>query len=406
MSLTKFVETEEREAVAPATTFAQYARAMELGESIPSSIVELIGSEPTPYQVLQHLVPRTERRERGTFFTSSSTANSLWGDVIDSIQPGAVVVDPACGAGDLLWPAAAKISESNLSDVILRACDVDQDFTRVAAARLRRALGAEHEAVEGLTANFLVDASSVADATHVVLNPPFVPIVVEEPWASGRANAAALFTIRALQAMPSGARLLAVLPDVLRSGSRYSAWRDTVAGLASLNRVEVHGVFDEQTDVHVFILDAMVGQEPSSASWNPPTSESTLKDYADIRVGAVVPHRDSEDGAVSQYVTARSLSSGETLMRGFSGRKENGPFVLVNRTSRPGESPRVRARLWTDPKDVAVENHLLIVAPKEGVNVSDVLEVLESEETANFLDNRIRCRHLTVRALKEIPWPI
>lgn len=406
MGVAKFAEVKESELAAPTVTFTEYARAMEHGESIPQSLVELFGSDPTPYQVLQRLVPRTERRERGTFFTSSATAKSLWREAIDSIQPKSVVVDPACGAGDLLWPVAEKIANSDMANVTLRACDVDQDFTRIAAARLRRVVGARHKSVEGLTRDFLVDDASVTDATHVVLNPPFVPIVVEEPWASGRTNAAALFTIRALEAMRIGGRLLAVLPDVLRSGSRYAAWRETVEGLASLNRIEVYDVFDEQTDVHVFILDATVGSGPGAAAWNPSPSDSTLKDYADIRVGAVVPHRDPEDGPICRYVTARSLSSGEELVRGFSGRKENGPFILVNRTSRPGESPRVRARPWTDPGDVAVENHLLIVAPKDGVRVSDVLKVLGSDATADFLDNRIRCRHLTVRALKEIPWPI
>ena len=396
---------ERNEVNASTVTFSEYARTLELGESIPHTLVEHVGSDPTPYQVLQYLVPRAERRERGTFFTSSTTATSLWNGAIDSIQPGAVVVDPACGAGDLLWPAAGRVASVGISNVTLRACDVDEDFTRIAAARLNRVLGAHQQTVEGFTRDFLLDATSVADATHVVLNPPFVPMVVEESWASGRTNAAAFFTVRALEAMQEGARLLAVLPDVLRSGSRYAAWRESITQLASLNRIEVHDIFDEQTDVHVFVLDATVGPGAGESGWNLPPSESTLEDYADVRVGAVVPHRDSEEGPISRYVTARSLSSGKELERGFAGRKENGPLVLVNRTSRPGESPRVRARLWADPEDVAVENHLLVVTPKNGIDCDDLLRVLESDATADFLDNRIRCRHLTVRALKEIPWP-
>lgn len=389
----------------PAVTFTEYARAMELGEGLPSSIIELVGSDPTPYQVLQQLVPRSERRERGTFFTSSATAASLWKEAIDTIQSGSIIVDPACGAGDLLGPAAEKIEASAVPNVVIRACDIDDDFTRIAVARLRRRTNSQSGMVEGLNRDFMADSTSVADATHVVLNPPFVPTIVDESWASGQVNAAAVFTVRALQSMQPGARLLAVLPDVLRSGSRYAAWREFVGGLSAINRVETHDVFDEQTDVHVFVLDVTVGSATGGACWNQTLSASTLKEFADVRVGPVVPHRDPETGPNSRYVTARTLSSGATLNRRFAGRREKGPFVLVNRTSRPGETPRVRARMWTNTEYVAVENHLLIVVPKEGVSCAEVFKVLTSEAAAEFLDNRIRCRHLTVQALKEIPWP-
>ena len=390
----------------PAVKFSDYARAMELGESVPSSIVELLGSDPTPYQVLQHLVPREERREKGTFFTSSITADSLWKDAIATLQPGSIVVDPACGAGDLLGPAANKINVSHISNVVIRACDIDADFTKIAVARLRQSAGSQSGLVEGIQRDFMEDATTVADASHVVLNPPFVPVIIDETWASGQVNAAALFTIRALKNMQPGARLLAVLPDVLRSGSRYAAWREHIEGLSAVNRVEPLDVFDEQTDIHVFILDVTVGPAQGEASWNRTLSATTLKDFADVRVGPVVPHRDPVTGPNCQYVTARSLTSGEAQYRQFAGRKDRGPFVLVNRTSRPGESPRVRARMWTGTEDVAVENHLLIVAPKDGVSCADLFGVLTSQATADFLDDRIRCRHLTVRALKEIPWTI
>jgi hypothetical protein len=392
---------------APTTTFAAYARGLERGERIPNSLLKIVGSDPTPYQVLQHLVSRSERRQKGTFFTSSETAVSLWKNAIDTIRDGSVIVDPACGAGDLLAPAAARIIESHVSNVVLRACDIEEDLTRIATARLRNAVDPLRGRVEGVAVDFLHDDKSVKDATHVVLNPPYVPIMVNEPWASGRVNAAALFTIRALEAMRSGSRLLAILPDVLRSGSRYSAWRRRVEDLSAINLIETHGLFDKQTDVHVFVLDVTVGlAQEDAANWSQAPSTSTLMDFADVRVGPVVPHRDPEFETLYRYVTARSLSSGEVLHRGFAGRKERGPFVLVNRTSRPGESPRVRARLWADTDEVAVENHLLIVVPKDRVSCSEVIEVLSSGESADFLDNRIRCRHLTVKALREIPWPI
>lgn len=388
-------------------TFAAYARAVERGEDIPSPILELVGLNPTPYQVLRRLVPRDQRRERGTFFTSTATATRLWSGALATIASGSVIVDPACGAGDLLTPAVEHIRTLELRNVTVRGCDIDADLARVATAQLRRALGAAPAAIEGLIQDFLEDASCVEDATHVVLNPPFIPIVVNETWASGKTNAAAVFTVRALELMRPGTRLLAVLPDVLRSGSRYAAWRRLVASLARLNRVEALDVFDEHADVHVFVLDATVGEATSPASWTPTApSALTLGHFADVRVGPVVPHRDPEEGGFCRYVTARSLSSGDILRRRYAGRKERGPIVLVNRTSRPGDPQRIRARVWLGDEQLAVENHLLIIAPKQGTSCEDIMRALSSESALRFLNDRIRCRHLTVRALREIPWQI
>lgn len=119
-----------------------------------------------------------------------------------------------------------------------------------------------------------------------------------------------------------------------------------------------------------------------------------------------MPHRDDEVGPLVDFVTARSISAGTPLTRRFSGRLERGPMVLINRTSRPGETPRVRARAYRSEEPVAVENHLLIVKPKlDGeISIEAILAILRHADTAEFLDRRIRCRHLTVGAVKEIPW--
>ena len=391
---------------APTVSFAAYARAMELGESIPDTITALVGLDPTPYQVLQHLVPRAERRAKGTYFTSSSTASRLWAGVVSSLREDSVIVDPACGAGDLLYPVVDETAQDPKRAFTIRACDIDGDFTRVATAELRRRIGPKKIRLEGHVRDFLTDPSSILDASHVVLNPPFVSVIVDEPWASGKVNAAALFVVRAMQNMKSGSRLLAVLPDVLRSGTRYSAWREHVQSMGSLNRVETHDVFDDKTDVHVFILDLTIGAHASTVKWNQTVTGETLKDFAEVRVGPVVPHRDPEVGPLVPFITARSLSSQNSLARQYAGRLETGPFILVNRTSRPGEVPRVRARLWESEDAVAVENHLIVVAPRDRVSCSEIYAVLTSKSTELFLEDRIRCRHLTVSAMKEIPWQI
>jgi hypothetical protein len=60
-------------------------------------------------------------------------------------------------------------------------------------------------------------------------------------WAGGRISEAARFIVRALEMAPANARLLAILPDVLRSGSFQHRWRERVSDLASVESVERYG---------------------------------------------------------------------------------------------------------------------------------------------------------------------
>jgi hypothetical protein len=385
-------------------TFAHYVEAVESGEDFPLDLLSTTGQTTSPYLALRALVARGELRSKGTFFTGDAMADRLWLGVLDSLSDASIIVDPACGAGDLLLPAASEIMRRGLSASI-RAFDINEDFTRVARVRLS---GTGIPKVDSMTRDFVSDQSSLKDATHVVLNPPFIPVAVDEAWASGTVNSAASFVMIALEAMQQDAVLLAVLPDVLRSGTRYEAWRQRVESLGQVESIDLMGKFDAQTDVDVFALRVLVGGSRPGVGWTELADASqSLGEYIDVRVGAVVPHRHEETGVEVPYVTARSLSSGEGLVRKFQGRLDAGPMILVNRTSRPGERPRVRARVHTDETPIAVENHLLILKPKpdSGVSLEQLLSVLADPRTVDFLDGRIRCRHLTVSAIKEIPWP-
>lgn len=389
-------------------TFASYAEAMVSGMMVPDDVALVHGAEASPYQVLRAVTPIAQLRAQGTFFTSSLMAQTLWGDLFAQLDDGAVVVDPTCGAGDLLMPVAALNASVPSKKLTFRVSDLDSTFAALATARLQSSLGsATSSVVESHVQDFTTDQTLVSDASVVVLNPPYINMQVNEPWAKGRVNAAAWFTLKAMKAMPAGSRLLAVLPDVLRSGSRYERWRTEISALGEIRDVRMLGQFDDQTDVDVFRLEILVGSSSGGQPWTAPSrAESTVATYFDIRVGPVVPHRDPLSGPTMDFVTARSIASGERLRRAFAGRSESGPMVLIGRTSRPGQNPRVRATLWQSSEPVAVENHLLVAKPKDG-NVAtcrELIEVLHSGTAVDFLDNRIRCRHLTVRAVKEIPW--
>jgi hypothetical protein len=64
------------------------------------------------------------------------------------------------------------------------------------------------------------------------------------------------------------------------------------------------------------------------------------------------------------------------------------------------------ACIITGKTAVAVENHLLVLTPVGGSLAAcrDVLARLKDDRTDRWLDERIRCRHLTVGAIQELPW--
>lgn len=67
---------------------------------------------------------------------------------------------------------------------------------------------------------------------------------------------------------------------------------------------------------------------------------------------------------------------------------------------------RASAVLIRSDEPVAVENHLIVLTPRDGTikTCKTLLEILACETTTEWLDKRIRCRHLTVGVLKELPW--
>ena len=92
--------------------------------------------------------------------------------------------------------------------------------------------------------------------------------------------------------------------------------------------------------------------------------------------------------------------------RRFEGRVFSPPFVVVRRTSRPGDKHRALGTIINNARPVAVENHLLVLLPKDGTVKAcrELLRVLRKPQTTQWLDQYIRCRHLTVSALADLPW--
>ena len=380
---------------------------------------------------LKNLVALSARRASGAFFTTSELRRRALSGSRDRCGDG-VFFDPACGAGDLLIEAAMRMptcgtfreTVHNWSERLL-GCDVEPDF--VETARLRLLLAAAYrseqpvpgqipgDAFPGLVVGDGLSQHHLASRSdHILLNPPFG--YVDAPngtaWAEGRVSEAAVFLERVLENSSTGVTITAILPDVLRSGTRYRKWRSMVESMVQVSDIETYGVFDETTDIDVFVLRGTRSDIANSqVRWAPLHRGASVGDFFNVHVGPVVPHRDPESGPAYPFIWPRRLpSSGsfnpEGRSRQFRGRTFSPPFVAIRRTSRPGQKRRAGGVLVVGDSPVAVENHLLVALPKDRSESSCVqlIGVLADKRTEDWLDRQIRTRHLTVSAISGLPW--
>ena len=386
---------------------------------------------------LRETIPLSVRRQGGAFFSNSrlrSAAIVGWPDENESCLS---VLDPAVGAGDLLIEVAQHLPvEKNLVQTLdqwgglLHGRDIESTFVRLTKARLVLLAASRVSAnlsAKSINMSDMFPEIRVGDGLellsngwsggHILMNPPFTYYTVPKgtSWASGRTNLAALFLANAVEHAQQGTRLTAILPDVIRTGSRYSRLRSIVAKRLLSPIAEPYGQFDEWTDIDVFILKGVAGDSTSGDSadqWWGVTSGRSLGDLFNVSVGPVVPHRDKDTRALQPYLYARSIPLGgeidvsEAEQRGFQKRGFKPPFIVVRRTSRPGERWRGTGTMISGEGEVQVENHLLVLEPMDG-SISScrrAIDLLNSVNARQWLDERIRCRHLTVGAISEMPW--
>lgn len=391
-----------------------------------------------PGRTLREVADLNDIRECGAFFTPSVLADKAIGAIAGQGNSEAMYLDPTCGTGDLLLAIGRILPLRKTVQATLKAwgkClagyDISGEFIRATKARLvllamqRLNIGfAESPKIPNdlfpliRQGDALTETSLFSLAERIVMNPPFgltkIPIGCD--WAEGRVNAAAIFVDTVSRKSREGTKVAAILPDVLRSGERYSSWRNTISELAVVTKARPHGIFDRWTDVDVFLLTLSIGNPKGKKPcglWVPTAGkgEKTIGHYFKVHVGAVVPHRHKEKGAERRYIHARSLPAWGSRKRiteklRFEGRSFSPPFVAVRRISRPDDSKRAVATIILGKKKVAVENHLVVLLPLDGSleRCKQLVERLKSMKTDEWLNERIRCRHLTVSSLSEIPW--
>ena len=388
-----------------------------------------------PSRILREQVPQTELRRQGAYFTGPKLARRLANTASASPVTAPTYYDPACGAGDLLLAIAGELPlQPTFPDTLttwgfhLGGCDVSPDFVRLTKARLTL-LAARRSRVcppfdppaffdafpNIVAADSLAPSRRMPSADVIVMNPPFgyASAPTDCVWTSGRVNVAALFVDHAIRDAPDGTRIVAILPDVLRSGSRYTAWRKMTRSSGDVICEIPLGLFDPWTDVDVYLFHFKRNTYRHGSSALPSIAKPTYgvgKRFA-VHVGPVVPHRHAEIGPLVPYIHARSLPPWSECAnivetRRFSGRLFDPPFVSVRRTSRPHGGSRAVATLVIGNDPVAVENHLIALLPKDGMvqTCRQLMQRLRSPKTDDWLNTRMCCRHLTTRALSEMPW--
>lgn len=406
--------------------FASRIRGTEVGSALNGE----------PLKVVRKEISLHTQRSTGTFFSGPAVVERL-AQLLGPNPNRLYSFDPSCGVGDLLLlearflPLLGTYAETlTLWGEMLAGTDLHVEFIKATKARLVLSLvsRAPHLSpapslqIESLFPGIEVGNGLASrkhkDASRILLNPPYS--LRDAPksctWATGKVTAAALFVEHCLNQAAPGTTIVAILPDVLRSGSRYEKWRKYVEANASIDAVDVFGQFDPSTDVSVFLLkltvrDSSLTVEPE-AVWTPAKPGiRTVSDLFDVSVGSVVPYRDAQEGKEYRYIQPKGLPKWEIVrsnpeVRRYNGTSVQPPFVVIRRNSRYEDEDRASATIVAGKGRVVVENHLLVLKPKDNrlKTCKELLKVLRHPDTNSWLNARIRCRHLTVSSVGEIPY--
>lgn len=301
------------------TAFEKFVKdAVALARGGAAAQLPVTASHPllngAPYSVFRREVGIDTRREIGAFFSSDGMSRSLAAKLLDRIDDGALVLDPTCGIGDLLLARASHLQiGATLIETVsawgerLAGFDTRADLIQLAKVRLcllARARGAFTAELDPLEAFPLIQVGDMfapesqgllARADAVLFNPPFGKTTwpLELSWASGEINAAAIFLDHLTNTVKSSTPIAAVLPEVLRCGSRYNRFRSTLTERGYSGVFEAQGRFDTWTDVDVFTTLLIQSRVPPPL-WRTdgPAPDATVEDLYEVRVGTVVPHRD------------------------------------------------------------------------------------------------------------------
>jgi len=381
---------------------------------------------------LRRLITLKKRRKDGTFFTHSELASKVLFLSKLKFTKESVIYDPACGASNLLIAVADYVrKQTGIKNFETNLLGTDKHEEFIEASRLRLQMnqliyGAPSSSANNkfgkniIVADGLLKNEFYQKATHIVVNPPFNQITPANKltWAKGKVSAAALFIEKIVENVNADVSIIAILPDVLRSGTRYEKWRLLVQKKCVIEKIVLLGQFDKYADVDVFALklrkrkkNIIVNSLDKKWQSNKSPKTQTLSNLFDICVGPVVDNRDPYEGESLGYILSKGLEGWSVKKEANHTRRHKGksfksPFVVIKRTSRMNDKHRATATIINVSLPVYVDNHLIILKPKSGKvsTCKDILKLLKNKQTDDWLNSQIRCRHLTVKVVSKIPF--
>lgn len=387
-----------------------------------------------PYELYRKSVSLETRRARGAFFTAPNLADRTVSGLINETGFVTPIIDPCVGMGDLLLAYARRLpTESSLEQTLvswgekLHGVDISADLVGTTRLRLAALAHTRHgsssllanisEAFPNIKVGDFFDIREMfREFPTVLLNPPFQQEVAKDrqSWGSGRVSMAAVFVDELLEHSHPEVTIMAILPEVLRCGSRYARFRAHVESLGFGGTYSSHGRFDQHADVDVFsTIITRCSNMRTWASVSAADNRTCVGDKFDVRVGPVVPHRSKNKGPWRKYICAKTVplrahSYVPTKSKRFQGTVFQPPFVVIRRTSGPSDPQRASPTVILGDNPIAVENHLMVLLPRELKNAlytcNTAVDQLKSKETQDFLNRVMRCRHLTKPAVQQIPW--
>lgn len=388
-----------------------------------------------PSRIFRDNVSLEFRRQHGAFFTNKKLASTLFKMSERYVSRNSRVIDPTCGIGDLLIPFASKMaSGKNVTTTIslwndqIFGCDINPiliEATKIRLFFLAKLLNGSINTFPNFRindhfSNILVKDFFELDLKFertdvIVCNPPFGSIQSNKQYSygNGKMQRAAIFMHRLVENITTGQNIFAILPDVLRSGSRYEKWRNSITEIADVVQIKRYGRFDKYTDVDVFLIHFQKKKNKNvySVKWVPTSSKESLGKHFDICVGPVVPFRLKNTGDKFIYVNTKNALPWKGIKNlskriKFNGKYHKAPFVVVRRTSGPNDNYRAVPTLINARGKFVVENHLFVLTPKDGSvkKCKLLIKNLKNQRTNKWLNEYIRCRHLTKKSLLELPW--
>lgn len=386
--------------------------------------------------MVYQLLAREDRRAHGVFFSGSAWARTLVAQL--DLEQWSRFLDPSAGTGDLLLEICKDLPlEGTTAKTIkawgarIGAIDLRESFLRIAWARIQALAMVRHEEPIDVSrfkpmptgfraGNVFKTPLALRAKDCLVMNPPYQRTSAGSNSfvGTGMRSAAALHVERVLCSAPANVGIIALVPDVLRSGSSYRSFREALGERMEISSFDGHGSFGWDADVDVAILHG-VTREPAkkvpvpvapSLTVKPAPAPKKVADLYVVSVGPVVPHRTEETGKLRGYLTARNSPIWGSIKAPvekatFDARRQTGPFVVVRRTSSPRDKQRARATLVLGKGPWLVENHLLIISPRSGTieDCKRVIDIFKDVRTNEWLNQCIRCRHLTVGAIASVP---